>query len=102
MEMIYTIARFYINFFQPTMKLCHKTRHGAKVYKVYEKAKTPYQRLLEWDVLTDAKRVELGSIYTDLNPVLLLKQLNGYLEQLWRLTDRTPVTGIMQQQGGLR
>jgi hypothetical protein len=102
MEMIYTIARFYINFFQPTMKLYHKTRHGAKVYKVYEKAKTPYQRLLEWDVLTDAKRVELGSIYTDLNPVLLLKQLNGYLEQLWRLADRTSVTGIMRQQGGLR
>jgi hypothetical protein len=102
MEMIYTIARFYINFFQPTMKLYHKTRHGAKVYKVYEKAKTPYQRLLEWDVLTDAKRVELGSIYTDLNPVLLLKQLNGYLEQLWRLADRASVTGIMRQQGGLR
>lgn len=97
MEMVYTVARLYINFFQPTMKLSHKTRHGAKVYKVYEKAKTPYQRLLEWGVLTTAKQAELESIYSGLNPVLLLKELNGYLEQLLRLSDRTSVTRIMRQ-----
>jgi hypothetical protein len=38
---IYNLVRLYINFFQPTMKLVTKTRHGAKVHKVYEKAQIP-------------------------------------------------------------
>src|SRR5271157_1872719 len=42
---IYNLVRLYINFFQPTMKLMNKTRHGAKVHKVYEAAQTPYRRL---------------------------------------------------------
>ena len=102
MERIYTIARLYINFFQPTMKLWYKTRDGAKVYKVYEKAKTPYRRLLEWGVLSENKQAELAAVYDGLNPVLLLHQLNGNLEQLWRLADRTSVTGIMMQRRVLR
>ena len=56
---IYTILRLYVNFFQPSMKLVHKTRHGAKVHKVYDQAQTPYQRLLRSGVLTKAKRHEL-------------------------------------------
>jgi hypothetical protein len=102
LERIYTIARLYINFFQPTMKLFYKTRHGAKVHKVYEQARTPYQRLLEWGVLSATKRAELASIYQDLNPVRLLQQLNGNLEQLWRLADRTSVTRIMMQPDKFR
>ena len=29
------------------MKLVSKTRHGAKVYRVYDTAQTPYQRVLK-------------------------------------------------------
>jgi hypothetical protein len=97
LERIYSLVRLYMNFFQPTMKLFHKTRQGAKVYKVYEQAKTPYQRLLDWDVLTAAKRAELASTYTGLNPVQLLKCLNENLDKLWRLADRISVTGVMRQ-----
>jgi hypothetical protein len=78
----------YINFFQPTMKLVGKTMHGAKVHKVYDTARTPYQRLLEAGVLTEAKQTELAAIYRGLNPVLLLKQINSNLEQLWQLAQR--------------
>jgi hypothetical protein len=35
---VYHLIRLYINFFQPTMKLLEKTRHGAKVHKVYDTA----------------------------------------------------------------
>ena len=49
---VYDLLRLYINFFQPVMKLVSKTRHGAKVHKVYDTARTPYQRLLEAGVLT--------------------------------------------------
>ena len=85
---IYNLVRMYINFLQPTMKLVSKTRHGAKVYKVYDTAQTPYQRLLKSGVLTEAKRAELAASYRGLNPVMLLDQINGNLEKLWQLADR--------------
>jgi hypothetical protein len=87
LERLYYTVRLYLNFFQPTMKLVSKTRHGARVHKVYETAQTPYQRLMQLGVLNEAKLAEMAAAYTGLNPVLLLKQINGNLEQLWRLAD---------------
>jgi len=84
---LYDLLRLYVNFFQPVMKLVAKTRHGAKVHKVYDKARTPYQRLLEAGGLTEAKRQELAAIYRGLNPVYLLEQINKTLEQLWAMAD---------------
>ena len=92
LERIYDLVRLYMNFFQPTMKLLSKTRNGARVHKVYETAQTPYQRLPKLGVLSEAKRAELAATYHGLNPVLLLKQINGNLEQLWRLADRPTPT----------
>jgi hypothetical protein len=86
---IYNLVRLYINFFQPTMKLIRKTRHGAKVHKEYETAQTPYRRLLKLEVLSQAKHSELAAIYQGLNPVRLRQQINDNLEKLWQLTDRS-------------
>ena len=94
----YQVLRLYINFFQPTMKLVSKTRHGARVHKVYDTAKTPYQRLLECGLLTQAKRTELAAIYRGLNPVRLLSQLNAHLQQLWKMAERP--AAYMTPQGG--
>lgn len=78
-------------------------RHGAKVPKVYDTAQTPYQRLVQSGVLTEAKKTGLAAIYHGLNPVKLLTQINDNLEQLWRTAKRpASVTGIIKQQGGLR
>jgi hypothetical protein len=92
LERLYCNVRLYINFFQPTMKLWSKTRHGAKVHRVYERAETPYQRLLRSGILSEAKQVEMAAIYNGLNPVLLLKQMNGNLEQLWQLAERQAIS----------
>jgi hypothetical protein len=104
---VYTPLRLYINFFQPVLKLVGKSRHGAKVHKVYDVAQTPYQRLLKSGVLTEDKKRELAGIYRALNPVALLKQIRQAVEHLWSLAERQPgktrsVTGIMTQQGALR
>lgn len=85
---IYALVRMYVNFFQPTMKLVNKTRHGAKVHKVYDIARTPYRRLIESGVITAKNQEELASIYQGLSPVYLLKQINDNIEKLWRLADR--------------
>jgi hypothetical protein len=94
---VYGLLRLYTNFFQPTMKLVSKTRHGARVHKVYDTAKTPYQRLLESGLLPQAKRVELAATYHGLNPVRLLSQTNANLEQLWKMAERP--TAYMTARG---
>jgi len=99
LERIYNLVRLYTNFFQPTMKLLDKTRHGAKVHKVYDTAQTPYQRLLKSGIVDVARQAELLATYNGLNPVRLRNQINGNLESLWKLADRSkvPVTRIMKQ-----
>jgi len=84
---VYDLTRLYVNFFQPVMKLVSKTRHGAKVHKIYDTAQTPYQRLLKAGILTEGKRQELAAIYHLLNPVTLPKQINENLERLWDLAE---------------
>jgi transposase len=84
----YYLLRWYINFLQPVMKLVKKTRQGARVYKIYDTAQTPYQRALDSGVLTEAKKAELSTTYARLNPALLLKQINDNVQYLWKLRDR--------------
>ncbi len=93
LDRLYYNVRLYMNFFQPTMKLQSKTRHGARVYKVYETAQTPYQRQLQSAVLNDSQRAEMAATYHSLNPVLLLNQINSNLEQLWRLAEHLTSLG---------
>ncbi len=88
LENVYTLVRLYINFLQPVMKVVGKSRHGAKVHKVFDIAKTPYQRLLESMVLTEEKKREMASIYSALNPAKLLKQIHHETEYLWTLAQR--------------
>jgi hypothetical protein len=89
---VYTLLRLYINFFQPVLKLVRKIRHGAKVYKVYDTAQTPYRRLLCSGALADDKKRELASIYGALNPVTLRRQIINAVEYLWTLSDYTSRT----------
>ena len=63
---LYYVTRHYVNFFQPVMKLVAKSRQGAKVRKAYDTARTPYQRLLESGMLSEAKQHELAATYIGL------------------------------------
>jgi hypothetical protein len=72
---IYDILRLYVNFFQPTMKLWSKTRHGSKVRKVYDQAQTPYRRLLASRMVDERMRQTLAAIYAGLNPVRLKDEI---------------------------
>ncbi len=85
---VYAVLRLYINFFQPVLKLVRKSRHGAKVHKVYDTAQTPYQRLLRSGVLREDKERELADMYGALNPVALLQQIRQSVEQLCALAER--------------
>ncbi len=98
LERLYHVVRLYLNFFQPTMKLIGKSRQGAKVHKVYDRAQTPYQRLLHSGILTEQRKSALAMTYAGLNPVHLLRQINETLNQLWKLAEHhtSSVTPIMR------
>jgi len=107
MGRVYQCLRLYANFFQPVMKLRHKSRQGAKVRKVYDEARTPYQRLLQSGVLHPSKQESLEALYRSLNPARLLQQINQELERLWAFADHpqrkeASVTSLMRQPSPVR
>lgn len=77
--------RLYQNFFQPIMKLKEKIRIGGKIHRKYEKAKTPYQRILESDQIPEDKKQELKAIYLSLNPAQLKRTIDTKLNMLYRI-----------------
>jgi len=44
---LYRVMRLYINFFQPSMKLCEKHRKSSKATRKYHPARTPFQRFVK-------------------------------------------------------
>jgi len=101
---IYGLVRSYTNFFQPVMKLMRKTRHGAKVRKTYDIARTPYQRLLDAGVLDPQQRLALDQHYHRLDPVKLRAQIDNSLDKLWALAERPEhqesLAKLEEHQGG--
>jgi hypothetical protein len=81
---LYRALRLYVNFFQPSLKLLLKRREGSQVYRRYDAAQTPFQRLLAADVLADASRARLIALYEALDPVQVLRQLQRLQEVLWQ------------------
>ena len=72
---LYRVLRLYVNFFQPQMKLLSKTRRGAKVTKRFDRARTPYQRVLESPYVDGEAKDRLRTNYLDLNPAQLKRDL---------------------------
>lgn len=75
LNQIYRHLRLYTNYFQPTMKLISKTRDGAKVKKVYDAPRTPYQRLMESPAISKEAKEALKAEYETLNPAQLKRKI---------------------------
>ena len=76
------MVHFLLRFVKPVMKLLTETKHETIVHKGYEKARTPYQRLLQSGVFNDTKKADLMATYFGLNPLLFLKNINNNLEHM--------------------
>lgn len=87
---LYEVVRLYVNFFQPSLKLVSKERVGSKVKKKYDQAKTPYQRVLESEQVSEEVKVRLRQQYATLNPVALLRQMQRLQAVLWKLATGEP------------
>ena len=87
---LYHLVRLYGNFFQPSSKLVDRRREGGKTPKKYDRAQTPYQRLLSTGVLSKSKHQQLATLYQLLNPVRLRQQIDQALQVLWEMSVPDP------------
>ena len=81
---IYEILRLYTNYFQPVMVLREKERKGSRVTKRYEKAKTPYQRVMDSAHIPQEIKDRLTTEYETLNPACLKRRLLALIRLLMR------------------
>jgi hypothetical protein len=80
---LYDTLRLYKNFFQPVIKLKEKVREKGRIHRKYDQAKTPYQRIIESDWISEEKRKELTDIYLSLNPAELKRYIDGLTTKLY-------------------
>lgn len=71
--------RLFKNYFQPIIKLVLKERVNGKIHRKYDKARTPYHRVIESAEITQKKKQELKIIYESLNPAQLKRDLDRKL-----------------------
>ncbi len=77
--------RLYKNFFMANVKLAQKKRVGKnkeKIKRIYDRAQTPYQRVLACDQVNKEVKQKLREQYVTLNPAELRRQIKLKLEKL--------------------
>ena len=92
--------RLYKNFFQPVMKLKSKERIGGRVKRKYDVPRTPYQRLMESEQISEEAKEELQGVYLSLNLAHLKRQIDARLEKLYRVYQekkKTPQADIYKK-----
>lgn len=71
---LYELVRIRFNLFTATTKaIGWRLNRNGKAVRVYDKPRTPHQRVIDSGVLTDTKRAELGAIFDDTNPAELTR-----------------------------
>ena len=80
--------RLYKNFFQPVMKLKEKIRDKGKVHRKYDVPRTPYQRLIESEQISEETKKKLKELYQSLNPAELKRKIDEKVHKLFEAYER--------------
>lgn len=75
------------NFFIPQLKTTEVSRVGAKYVRKYDKAKTPYERLMSSNDLSIYQKEQLREKFESLNPIQLRRDLNDQMKRFKRFVD---------------
>jgi len=84
-ELYTTEWRLFHNFFCPSVKLIEKKRVASKVFKRYDKPKTPYQRVMESRNVMPAQKRLLKEQFAGLNPFKLRKAMEKKLQKIFNI-----------------
>jgi len=88
---LYGLVRLRLNMFTATTKVIdwRSNRHGKET-RVYDKPRTPYQRVLDSGVLTAGRTTALAQQFDDINPAELTRQITAIQTRLITLAkDKT-------------
>lgn len=92
--------RFLTNLFLPSVKLANKLRVGSRIKRVYQDAKTPFDRLWDSGFGDRNKLHEFHRMREDLDPFELAKAVDKKLEAIWKLSTkaRIPTASVPTQR----
>ncbi|MBW6473741.1 MAG: hypothetical protein K0B14_11485 [Anaerolineaceae bacterium] len=79
------VWEFAQTFFQPVLKLVGKDRIDGKTIRKYDRAKTPYRRVLNLEDLPFDLKARLSVQYMILNPVSLRASIDQKVALLWKM-----------------
>jgi hypothetical protein len=94
LNQLYEHLRLYVNFFLPSQKLKEKIRRGSHVQKRYDRARTPYERVLESQQVTEDCKEKLRAQYAELNPAKLDRQIRRLEEKLLYRSVNRPAGAV--------
>jgi transposase InsO family protein len=91
--------RLFMNLFMPSMKLMKKERIGSRLKRVYDKPKTPFERVLDSNQGDSINIAELKKLQETLNPFDLVQSIESKLERIYRFANRrqSPIAGIVSK-----
>ena len=80
---LYALVRIRLNLFTATTKAIgwRSNKHGKKT-RIYDKPRTPYQRVIDSGILTEAKAAELADLMDITNPADLTRGITAIQTQL--------------------
>jgi hypothetical protein len=88
LNQLYDLMWIYYNLFQPVMRLRQKRLEDGKVHRCWDKAATPYQRVLASGVAIEPdKQARLQKLYDETNPRKLRQEIYDAIRDLFALAD---------------
>ena len=86
MNVIYEQLWVYYNLFQPVLHLAAKQMVGGTLKRRWDRARTPFERLLESGLLSLREQATLQELYARTNPRRLRAQIHQLRDGLWNLS----------------
>jgi len=84
-ELYASPLRLYINFFQPSMQCLEKVRIGSRYFRKYDEPRTPYQRVLQDQRVSEEVKEQLQRRYATLNPKVLRKEIDRLISKILKI-----------------
>jgi len=88
MNELYSKLRLYTNYYQPVMKLIEKQRVGSKVKKKYDRASTPYERVMQSREVSEEKKQRLKQEYEGVNPAQIKREITSLQNELIKISSK--------------
>lgn len=85
MNELYDILDLYLNHFVASRKCLEKVRIGSRYKKKYDKARTPYERLMLDARVSSNVKAKLKTEHESLNPLLLKRKVDTLIAKVFKI-----------------